>query len=52
VLYAIAAVGRIPVWTLARELMPYIAALIVALAIVSFFPATVTWLPNIMMGAK
>ena len=51
VLYAIAAVGRIPVWTLARELTPYIIALMVALGLVSFVPGLVTWLPNLVMGA-
>jgi C4-dicarboxylate transporter DctM subunit len=50
VLYAISSVGRIPVWSLARELAPYIAALLVALGFVTYVPAVVVWLPTALMG--
>jgi C4-dicarboxylate transporter, DctM subunit len=52
VLYAISAVGHIPVWSLARELTPYLLALLVALLLVTFIPGIVTWLPNLLMGAS
>jgi len=50
VLYAISSVGRIPVWTLAKDLTPYIIALMVALALVTYVPSLVVWLPNLLMG--
>lgn len=50
VLYAMASVGRLPVWTLAREVTPYLIALLTALGIVSLVPEVVTWLPNLVMG--
>ena len=50
VLYAISSVGNVPVWRLARELVPYILALMVALAIVTYLPQVVVWLPDRLMG--
>jgi C4-dicarboxylate transporter, DctM subunit len=52
VLYAISSVGNIPVWTLAKDLTPYIIALMVALALVAYIPSVVVWLPNLLMGGR
>jgi len=50
VLYAVSSVAKIPLWELADELKWYIVALIVALAIITYIPSLVTWIPNLIMG--
>jgi tripartite ATP-independent transporter DctM subunit len=51
VLYAVSSVSKVPMWTLARELGPYILALTVCLGLVTYVPGLVVWLPNLVMGA-
>jgi len=50
VLYAVSSVGRVPLWELASELKWYIVAIMVALGLITYIPALVTWLPNLLMG--
>lgn len=50
VLYAVSAVGKIPLWELASELKWYIVALMVSLGFITFIPGLVTWVPNLLMG--
>ncbi|MFB3819916.1 MAG: TRAP transporter large permease [Candidatus Methylomirabilales bacterium] len=52
VLYAVASVGRVPLWDLAAELKWHIAALIVALALITYVPALVTFVPDLVMGGS
>jgi tripartite ATP-independent transporter DctM subunit len=49
-LYAVASVGRVPLWELAAELKWYIVALMVSLALITYIPGLVTWIPNLVMG--
>jgi len=51
VLYAVASVGKVPIWELASELKWYIVALMISLALITFIPGLVTWVPNLVMGA-
>lgn len=51
VLYAVSSVGKVPLWELASELKWYIVAIMVSLALITYIPALVTWLPNLLMGA-
>jgi len=51
VLYAMCAISKVPLWPLAKELGPYIVALIVCLFIVTYVPGLVVWIPNLVMGA-
>jgi C4-dicarboxylate transporter, DctM subunit len=50
-LYAVSSVSKVPLWTLARELWPYIIALAVCLGLVTYIPGLVLWIPNLIMGA-
>jgi tripartite ATP-independent transporter DctM subunit len=51
VLYAVSSVGKVPLWELASELKWYIVAIMVSLGLITYIPALVTWLPNLLMGA-
>jgi tripartite ATP-independent transporter DctM subunit len=50
-LYAVSSVSQVPLWPLARELWPYIVALLISLSIITFIPAVVLWVPDLLMGA-
>jgi tripartite ATP-independent transporter DctM subunit len=50
-LYAVSSVSKVPLWTLAKELWPYIVALAVCLGLVTYIPGLVLWIPNLVMGA-
>jgi tripartite ATP-independent transporter DctM subunit len=50
VLYAVSSVSKVPMWTLAKELGPYILALTVCLGLVTYVPGLVVWIPNLVMG--
>lgn len=50
VLYAVSSVGNVPLWELAAELKWYIVALMVSLGLITYIPALVTAVPNLLMG--
>ena len=50
VMYAVSSVSKVPMWTLAKELVPYILALGACLALVTYVPGLVVWFPNLVMG--
>lgn len=50
VLYAVSSVGKVPIWELAEELKWHIVALMGALALITFIPGLVTFVPNLIMG--
>jgi len=50
VLYAVSSVAKIPLWDLAYELRWYIVAIIGSLALITYFPPLVTWIPDLVMG--
>ena len=50
-LFIISAISGAPLRTIIRDTMPFVIAMIVALAIITFIPETVLWLPR-MMGYK
>jgi len=49
-LYAVSSISQVPLWPLARELWPYIVALLVCLALITYIPGFVLWVPNLLMG--
>jgi TRAP-type C4-dicarboxylate transport system permease large subunit len=51
-LYAVSSISKVPIWPLARELGPYIVALLVCLGLITYFPWIVVWIPNLVMGAS
>jgi C4-dicarboxylate transporter DctM subunit len=50
-LFIISAISGAPLRAIIRDTMPFVLAMIVALAIITFIPDTVLWLPR-MMGYK
>lgn len=50
ILYTVCAIVGVSVEELTRELGPFLLALVVVLFVVTYVPATVLWLPNLMMG--
>ena len=50
-LFIISAISGAPLRHIIRDTMPFVIAMIVALAIITFIPETVLWLPK-MMGYK
>jgi C4-dicarboxylate transporter, DctM subunit len=51
-LYAVSSVSRVPIWPLARELWPYIVALTVCLALITYVPGLTMWIPDLVMGVS
>lgn len=49
-LYIVCAIGRVSMAELTREIVPFIVVLLAMLAIVTYVPATVLWLPNLVLG--
>jgi len=47
-LFIISAISGAPLRTIVRDTMPFVLAMIVALAIITFIPETVLWLPRLM----
>jgi tripartite ATP-independent transporter DctM subunit len=47
-LFIISAISGAPLRTIVRDTMPFVLAMIVALAIITFVPETVLWLPRLM----
>lgn len=52
VLYTMSSIGRIPLWDLAHELRWHLIALVIVLGLITYVPGFVTWLPNLLMGAR
>jgi C4-dicarboxylate transporter, DctM subunit len=50
VLYAMSSIARVPLLVLARELVPFIAAIALVLVAITVVPGLVTWLPTLVMG--
>lgn len=50
VLFAVSAISKINVWTLTREIWPYLLAIVAVLILAAIFPAVSTWLPNLVVG--
>jgi tripartite ATP-independent transporter DctM subunit len=49
-LFAVGAVTEVPFGHLARDIWPYVIALVCVLAIVTYMPGLVLWVPNRFMG--
>jgi C4-dicarboxylate transporter, DctM subunit len=50
VLYTVSCIGQVPLWRLADELKWHIVALVGCLALITYVPVVVTWLPTLVMG--
>jgi C4-dicarboxylate transporter, DctM subunit len=45
-------VAKVPMMALARELVPFLIGLFAVLVLITLVPATVTWLPRLLMGTS
>ncbi len=45
-LFTLSRLGDVPIGEIVADLLPFLVALIAALAIVTFVPSTVLWLPS------
>lgn len=48
VLYAMSGISKVPVFELAREIRPFLLAILAVLVLITTVPATVTWLPKLV----
>ncbi len=48
-LYIVSDVGDVPIITVMKESIPFIIPLLIALLIITFFPQTVLWLPELVL---
>ena len=46
-IFVTSAVGRVPLWPVAREVLPFLGWSLVVLTLVTAFPQLSTWLPNL-----
>ncbi len=51
-LYAVSSISKIGIWSLARELWPYMVALTICLFLITYIPWIVVWIPNLVMGVS
>ena len=52
IMYVVCALGRISIAEFAREVWPFVIALIIALALVTYIPGLAMWLPNLLLPAR
>jgi C4-dicarboxylate transporter DctM subunit len=52
IMYVVCALGKITIAQFTREIWPFLIALLVALAVVTFVPTVTMWLPDTVMPAK
>lgn len=52
IMYVVCALGKISIGQFAKEVWPFIIALVIALMIVTYVPEVAMWLPNLMMPVK
>jgi len=45
------AIGKITIFEVTRAIVPFLVVLIASLFVVTYVPALVLWLPNLVMGA-
>jgi len=47
-LYAVASISEVDIWTLSKELLPYIVGILIVTLIIAFFPELALFLPNLI----
>jgi len=50
VLCTVASVAKVPIWELAYECRWYMVAILATLALITYIPSLVTWVPDLLMG--
>jgi len=52
IMYVVCALGRISIAEFAREVWPFVIALVIALFLVTYIPGLAMWLPNLVLPAR
>jgi TRAP-type C4-dicarboxylate transport system permease large subunit len=52
IMYVVCALGHISIAEFSREVWPFVVALIIALAVVTYVPGLALWLPNLVLAGK
>ena len=52
IMYVVCALGRISIAEFAREVWPFVIALVIALFLVTYIPGLAMWLPNLLLPAR
>lgn len=50
-LFVVAGIGNLPMLTVARAMLPFLACNLIVLLMVAYIPAFSLWLPNLLMGS-
>ena len=50
VMFVVCGISRTTIADFSRELLPFLAILVVVLVLITYYPASVTWLPDAIMG--
>ena len=52
IMYVVCALNKLPIWDFARAVWPFVIALVIALALITYIPELAMWLPNTVMPVK
>ncbi len=52
IMYVVCALGKISIPQFAKEIWPFVIALVIALMMITYLPELVLWLPNTLMPSK
>ena len=52
VMFVMMRIARCSMWEFAREVWPFIVALLIVLLLITYIPSLVLWLPNLLMGTS
>jgi C4-dicarboxylate transporter DctM subunit len=52
VTFVMCGISRVPLLEFARRSLPFLAVLVVGLLVITYSPAMVLWLPNLLLGAE
>ena len=50
VMFVVCGIGKTTIADFAREVLPFLAILVVVLGVITYIPGSVTWLPDLIMG--
>ena len=50
VMFVVCGIGKTTIADFTRELLPFLAILVVVLGVITYIPGSVTWLPDLIMG--
>ena len=50
VMFVVCGIGKTTIAAFSREVLPFLAILVVVLGVITYIPGSVTWLPDLIMG--